>query len=301
MSVAALDKRHMGPLALFGFIWDHPLNRGGRLAALGRFVRWQVASRLMRTKISLPFVNGSVLLVRNGMTGATGNYYCGLHEPDDMGFVLHALRPGELFIDVGANIGSYTVLAASLGANVISVEPIPDTFAHLRQNIFVNYLDGLVHAHCIGLSDKAGTLYFSTDQDTMNHVLRTGEKEDGCVEVHVTTLDDICDGHPSVIKIDVEGHELTVLAGARRTLSSGSLLAVIVEINGNSEKYGVSADSILSLLGDCGFRPYGYDAVSRTITEAVPGNGNTIFLRDLQAVERRIKAAPRSSLVNGSI
>lgn len=46
------------------------------------------------------------------MTGATGNWYCGLQEYEDMSFVLHALRPGDLFVDVGANIGSYSILAA---------------------------------------------------------------------------------------------------------------------------------------------------------------------------------------------
>src|SRR5438270_11919454 len=108
-------------LDLIRFVWHHPLNAGNKLAALGRVVRWQVASRLLSGPITLPCVEGTSLLASRGMTGATGNWYCGLHEVRDMAFALHLLRPGDRFLDVGANVGSYTVLAAgAVGAKVVS-------------------------------------------------------------------------------------------------------------------------------------------------------------------------------------
>src|SRR3954470_19452558 len=107
-------------------IFSHPLNRGKRTSAFMRLVRWQLAARILpEAQFSLPYVNGSRLLITRGATGATGNFYCGLDEQDEMGFVLHVLRPGDVFVDVGANVGSYTVLAALLGARVVAVEPIP--------------------------------------------------------------------------------------------------------------------------------------------------------------------------------
>jgi hypothetical protein len=63
------------------------------------------------------------------MTEATSNWYCGLHEYRNMAFVLYALREHEHFLDIGANIGIYTILAAGgVGCRVTSVEPIPTTF-----------------------------------------------------------------------------------------------------------------------------------------------------------------------------
>lgn len=54
------------------------------------------------------------------MTGATGNIYVGLHEFEDMAFLLHVLRRTDLFVDVGANIGSYTILAGgAAGAKLL--------------------------------------------------------------------------------------------------------------------------------------------------------------------------------------
>ena len=100
-------------LNLAGYIAGHPLTRDRKLRAFSRLLRWQVESRL-RHEVIVPWVEGTRLAARRGMAGATGNIYCGLHEFEDMAFVLHFLRPGDFFADVGANIGSYTVLASGV-------------------------------------------------------------------------------------------------------------------------------------------------------------------------------------------
>ena len=96
--------------------------------------------------VAVNFVNETKLLVAPGMTGATGNIYTGLHEFQDMAFALHVLRPNDLFVDIGANVGSYTVLAASVGAKSISVEPIKIAFDHLMRNIHLNGISDRVDA-----------------------------------------------------------------------------------------------------------------------------------------------------------
>ena len=73
------------------------------------------------------------------MTGVTGNIYAGLHEFADMAFVLHFLRAGDLFADVGANVGSYTILASGVvGCRTVAFEPDPVTAAALERNINLN-------------------------------------------------------------------------------------------------------------------------------------------------------------------
>src|SRR5215469_2280777 len=146
------------------FVMRHPLNARGRYRALRRVLSWQIASRLMQGPIAFPFVDHTHLFAVRGMTGATGNWYCGLHELSEMGFVLHTLRPEDHFVDVGANIGSYTVLAAGAArSRVTAVEPIPATFVHLQRNIVLNDLTARAQAHQLGLSDREGTLRFAAD------------------------------------------------------------------------------------------------------------------------------------------
>ena len=138
-------------------IVTHPLNRRHKLRALWRFARWQTVSRLWNDKIVAQFIGSSRLLVSRGMVGATGSIYYGLPEFEDMALVLHALRPGDSFIDVGANVGSYTVLAAAVAnANVIAFEPIPATFVHLMDNIRLNALEQRVSARNQGVGTERG-------------------------------------------------------------------------------------------------------------------------------------------------
>ena len=287
---------------LLRFVWQHPLNAGGRLAALWRVFRWQIAARLMPGVMALPFVDGTSLFATRGMTGATGNWYCGLHEVQEMAFVLHLLRPGEHFLDIGANVGSYTVLAGGAArAKVTAVEPIPDTFASLRRNVLLNGLADSTRCCQMGLSDQAGTLRFSVDLDTVNHVLAQGESLPG-VDVPVMRLDDLLQGDaPVLMKIDVEGHELAVLRGASETLANPALLAIILETNGSGTRYGVADADLFALLQAHGFSPFGYDPFARRLVDAGQSGGNTVFVRDRAAVEARVAAAGRFRLVNGTI
>jgi hypothetical protein len=114
----------MGLANTIPFLLNHPLSRGRKVATLTRFALWQCRARTVGGAMPFEFVNGSKLLAAPGLTGATGNLYVGLHEFEEMAFALHFLRPGDLFADVGANVGSYTILVfcgghLNLSANMI--------------------------------------------------------------------------------------------------------------------------------------------------------------------------------------
>jgi len=292
----------MGFFSLLQFIANHPLNRPERARAITRFFRWQLATRMMRVPMAIPFVEGTCLLATKGMTGATGNWYCGLHEPHDMGFVLHLLRPDDLFLDVGANIGSYTVLAAgAVGANVIALEPVDAAFLTLESNIALNRLAGRVSAYQMGASDHVGTLRFTSNLDTVNHVVSADERGPS-VAVQVTTIDILCATRvPQVIKIDVEGHEKYVLQGAAVTLTQPGVLAVVMETNGSGQRYGSGDEELLKLMQSHGFLPCSYNVLSRQLLDTAPVGGNTIFVRDRAQVQRLLRESRHYQLINGVV
>ncbi len=82
----------MSLISTLKFIINHPLNKDNKIAALIRFVKWQCNTRLNPYPIIYPFTTKARLIVQKGMTGATGNLYCGLHDFNDMFFLLHFLR-----------------------------------------------------------------------------------------------------------------------------------------------------------------------------------------------------------------
>ena len=101
---------------LYRFVRSHALGSRAPLRAFANILLWQLRARISRTAVRCRWIDGSILMVRRGMTGATGNLYVGLHEFCDMGFVLHFLRAGDLFVDVGANVGSYTFWPVAFAA-----------------------------------------------------------------------------------------------------------------------------------------------------------------------------------------
>lgn len=291
----------MSLLDTIKFITNHPLNREQKLSSIIRFAKWQLGSRLVPGAIVYDWVNGSKFLVKTGETGLTGNIYTGLHEFPDMGFLLHFLRAEDLFVDIGANVGSYTILACSaVGARGIAFEPVPSTYKRLVDNVRLNYLDKKVQCINKGIGAQDGTIAFSSDSDTTNHVLISGEKCDSTIIVEVTSLDTVLSGkNPLLIKIDVEGYETPVLEGAQEILKKQSLQAVIVELNGSGERYGFDESKIVELMLRNGFRTYSYNPLQRKLINLEGKNlnsGNTLFIRNKSFAENRLKTASKVNI-----
>jgi FkbM family methyltransferase len=297
------ERRLMALLGVLRAIVSHPLNDGKAVQALLRFLRWQVGSCMNSGAMVFDWVNGSKFLVRNGETGLTGNNYTGFQEYAEMAFVLHATRPGDLFVDVGANVGSYTVLAcAAAGADGACFEPVPATYARLLENIRLNHLEHRVRSANVGVGSARGVVAFSGDMDTGNRVLADGEARAGRIDVQVDTLDALLQGRqPTLMKIDVEGYETAVIAGAQATLGAASLHAVVMEINGSGAKFGFDEALIFERMAAHGFAPFTYDPPRRRLVALVAGDvfpENILFVRDLDTLRARLASAPACT-VNG--
>lgn len=284
----------MGLANTIRFISTHPLNRGARIRAIGRFVWWQVRSRLA-DEIEVPFVNSSRLVVSGGQTGATGNIYTGLHEIEEMGFALHLLRPSDLFVDVGANVGSYTILAAAaVGCRCISFEPDVSTASALERNVKANGVSDRVDIRRIAVGADEGEVAFTSGYDTLNHVATPGE-DSRVTTVEVATLDsELAGKSPALLKVDVEGFEGEVLRGASETLALPELAAVIIETNGSGRRYRGSDEGLHDVLSAAGFTPCSYDPLSRELEELpTPRFGaNTIYVRDPAYARTKLRSAP---------
>lgn len=282
---------------------DHPLGRRDRIGTLVRMLRWQAGSRLLGAEVAMPFVDGTRLLVRNGMHGATGNVYVGLMEFEDMAFVLHLLRDGDQFLDVGANAGVYSILAGVRGARVLAMEPVPATYEHLLDNIHLNRF-GAIEARNLGVGKEPGELRFSTGSGPTNHVLANGEGDAQSVTVPVDSLDNIAAGWtPVMMKIDVEGFEANVIRGAQTLLAQPSLQAVLIELNGLGARYGFSDADIHARLLDFGFRPMRYEPFARRLVALAEHNtsGNTLYVRPSAALEQRLREAQSAQVLGDAV
>jgi len=173
-------------------------------------------------------------------------------------FFVRELKDNDTFFDIGANIGFYTLLASALAKNVHSFEPTPRTYGILVANVSSKNNVTLVNKACM---DKGGSLTIS-DFGVTNAGSNTVKAVDGAttISIEATTIDLYCEEHhiiPSVMKIDVEGAESRVIAGATRTLATHRPLLVIElwDRAGNEENFKGTVGQLAAL----GYGAYQFD------------------------------------------
>ncbi|HBH23559.1 MAG TPA: FkbM family methyltransferase [Cytophagales bacterium] len=275
-------------IKILKFILSHPIGSRKPLSSLYRFFKWQIFS-IFKVKNTFYWLSGARLITQKGMHAATGNYYVGLLDFEEMTFLLHFLHEEDLFLDVGANVGTYSILSSKIkAAKTISIEPVPTTFKYLKENITLNNVESIVQTHNIGLADKKGELFFSNTLGTINHVTKN---QTNAIKVEVKTLEEITIiDRPSILKIDVEGYEYFVLQGAKKVLQNNLLYAVIIELNSSGLRYGVSDEMIHQLLLSNSFYTYSYEPFSRKLValDSFRKSNNTIYIRNYSFVKERL-------------
>jgi FkbM family methyltransferase len=233
------------------FIWEHPANRGKRLQVLGRAARFQIEGRLLHRRALARLGARSVVWAELHRTAGSKVLYANPPDYPEMVVWAARLKPGDLFVDVGANVGTYTIWAGELGARIIAVEPASDAFVLLRQNVELNgYPVELVQSAAGAMN---GTAMFTSGQDCVNHLDPAGD-----VQVDVITVDNLLRGRiASGVKIDVEGHEMDVLSGCVESLASHRIGLLQIEWNRSSETaVGTDRTPVADLLTGFGYRLY---------------------------------------------
>ena len=164
---------------------------------------------------------------------------------------LVTIRPGDLVVDIGANIGEFSVYAANAGARVIAIDPDPFTFERLRANTAGREVT-LINK---GLWEKPCTLRFNISSHNADGSFVN--PSDTYVEIEADTLDNVLVDHPGrirFIKADVEGAEPELLRGGIETLKRTEFIAV----DCGAERQGQFTDKQCeALLRDTGFEIVG--------------------------------------------
>jgi FkbM family methyltransferase len=168
-------------------------------------------------------------------------FFQGYFEWAETHFVRNSLQAGHTFVDVGANIGWHTLIAASRvspNGRVFAFEPVSSTFSELQSNIDLNRLTN-VELYQIGLSDSSGSVdifankendsggnsMFGTADYTRLETIQTRRGDEVLMSRGVEQID--------LLKVDVEGAEMYVLRGLERYFAEGRIKAMMLEVNGS--------------------------------------------------------------------
>ncbi|HEX4636873.1 MAG TPA: FkbM family methyltransferase [Rhizomicrobium sp.] len=189
------------------------------------------------------------------------------------------LKPGQLFCDIGANIGYFSMLAAHLGARVVAFEPQPSCAEAFRRNASINgFKNTILHQLALSIEEGEAILYLEGDQNTGAASLHTRSGE--TIAVKTRRLDDVLTEKPHLIKMDIEGAEVRALEGASRILTGPDRPPVICEVSEFSlRQLGNSKDQLFDLMGGHGYRAEIISRIRRSnaVTHAVYFQYDVLF------------------------
>lgn len=189
----------------------------------------------------------------------------GVYGELDTKIIREEIKEGDVVIDVGANIGYYTLIFAQLvgkTGKVFAFEPEPKNFYILKKNIEINNYTNVVVEQKI-VSDKCGKMkLFISDSDIVGHRIHKMGNLEKFIELESVTLDDYMKklnlvSKVNFIKIDVEGAEPKVLEGSKKILENNNHLKIFTEFNRDVvEKYGEEPKKMIELLYRYNFKIY---------------------------------------------
>ena len=261
--------------------------------ACRRGALWEAAAK---SPVPVPLVlrwhDGTMVDVTLGNDNSLCLYVCGSFEPNEFAFLNRFLKPGMVFVDVGANDGYYTLFAARrVGASgrVVAVEPSSRERVNLQRNLDRNgFGEVRVVAAALGAAAGEADLRLAQGVHSGHNTLGKFAHDDvvaaSLERVRVTTLDTITAelglDRVDFVKIDVEGAEAGVVAGAREVLTTMRPL-MLLEINdGALRAQGYGAEALLSALRmDFGYEILNFSSTTgllETLVEGIPLSANIV-------------------------
>lgn len=238
-------------------IWRHPNCRQHRIQSVLSFFSWQVYKRLTHRHWDLQLLPNVKLRCYPDSTSASAVLYCKLYDYDDMNFLLRYLRAEDSFLDIGSNIGVYTLLAASkIHSGLIhSFEVLPKNYARLQENLRINQFNQ-VKTYSLAISDRSGSVALNlAEGDSMPFITYAETKNTSIVPTD--TLDNLlhncCLNNLTLAKMDIEGAELLALKGAVSLLNQQRPYVWILEINDTVSNFGHTKQDVVNFLHYYGY------------------------------------------------
>lgn len=199
-------------------------------------------------------INGSLMV----LPAMFPPWYYTQREPQTVSYVNHYLKHGDICVDVGANLGLYTLLFARKAARVYAFEPNSAIRKVCKRAVALNdYQNVILDGQAI--SDEGGLARFYVNRTHELSSLRPRTHTAGIIDVEKVRIDDLGLERVDWLKIDVEGHEVAVLRGAQRLIARNPQIRLIVEFI--PEHGGFDEEEFFRLLEGFEFKALDYNMI----------------------------------------
>jgi FkbM family methyltransferase len=236
-------------VAIKRYFWWHPILYE---------VRWHIV-RYLRSKYQIiEVIHGHKMQVDISLDGIHKCLYLfGYHERESAEVFSEIIPKNATVVDIGANIGYYTLIEARVANKVYAIEPEPNNIKLLKKNVELNSYEDIIEVHQFAVSDVTGKATLTISDIPNQHRLQTpSDTQSGkSIEVKTITLDEFLkEKDIDVVRIDVEGAEWLVINGMKELLSKEKPMRLFIEVHQNLiVDYMGDANALLDFLFKVGF------------------------------------------------
>lgn len=217
-------------------VFGHPLNRGHFSRTFFRVAWWQFNRIYFKLPVIAEIIPGVKIVCKPDNSYGSLIVYTGLPEFSDQTFMYDYTKENDIVVDIGAHIGSESLILGSklTQGKIISFEPTTSIYQELKTNILLNGYEKNIHCENQAVSDHSGYITFYESGTSETNSL--GPKSDAMpVKTVCTTLDTYTKknniDHINLLKIDVEGFENLVFRGAQNILQTHAVDLIVFEYN----------------------------------------------------------------------
>jgi len=256
----------MSKLAALTTIFSHPLNRKKPLSTALKILFWKMNQLFFKFAILIQIVPGLFCICYPQSAYGTLVAQTLLPEFEEMTFLQEILQADDTFFDVGANMGSWSLVAAGKikFGHIYAFEPGSIALQNLYQNIRLNQLENKITVIEKVVSNKSGYESFVLETiPDINHIAYGNLSGKKVIKYQSTTLDSFIENERiskiDVLKVDVEGAEHKVLEGLLKNIASHKIGILIVELNFHTSEFGFSPKETVKLMQDADYEIFVFD------------------------------------------
>ena len=280
-------------------VLNHPYNRAHPLSAVFRYLEWQIRKRLGRPW-NKSFWGDRLLTLWPDSGDSMWLLYNVLMDWPEFPFLEKYLRPGDTVIDIGANIGVYSLWISrfvGIKGKIIAFEPARECFTRLVRQCAQNGLTQIVPEN-LAVSSKSGNIQLTSGRDLENYIAVNNLPSETLQHVEAISLDSylkaVSIDEVSFLKIDVEGAEPLVLEGADLSLREQRIALIQFEVGEHWARYGYHLVDVTNKLKHFGYIPFAPDESGNDICRigdwgaAIRGQ-NLFVARSIPEILMRVK------------
>lgn len=273
------------------FLFRSPYNKKHPFFAICRFVEWKFIKLFKKTDHKKKVWGDRYLFLNYDSFQSMWVMYNWIVDWEEFNLIKAIVGKDDFCVDIGANMGFYTIWFSKFTQKIISFEPDAANFQRLNRNISLN---GSLQTMAlnIALGSEEGSVNFTQNRDGENHISLSENNDTG--RVSCRRLDNVLAeagiNNVRYMKVDVEGFELAVLEGAGDLLREKKVDLIQVEINAALLNSGSTVNELLEFISHIGYDLYSYDVDDRKLNpeQYSPDRENYFLTYDAEMINNSL-------------